>query len=349
VGLDMSCSNGVVECTPSFASGDGLLNPETSTNSKPISSPPSLPDPVESSRLMSSPALEFDPSVGDPSRLREGPFVRAVFQAAAQHPAFPRGIDTVVVVSGHRRHHHWPALDRARGRVVVVVLGNEDGRLRPELHGRAWAVVQSYITDAPTASPPVFHLPLGPGPSTTPPPRIPWPDRTIDVLFIGHIHRHRWALAHALGAVRSAARGLPAPVLASLRTRVLQPPRLPGLTHHIQLTERFGAGLPHAEYLRLLAATRIALVPRGFKQIETFRHHEAARAGCILVGAQLSPYPVIEPPGGDALVPMLRQLLENSEAAFDQHRRVCAAWDHHGGPRAVGARLAEKLAEATVA
>ena len=285
----------------------------------------------------------FDPSVGPAPTLRERPFLEAVLDAAQAAPDWPGGFRSVVVVSCHRRHRRWPALDRAEAPVLLIALGGEDGRIRPELRERAEVLLQNYVTDDLTARTPVLHLPLGPGHSSEPPPLRSWADRTIDVAFVGHLHAKRWGFARSLGAVRPAFRLFPNITLPLVRDRALIPVSIAPFQSHIHWTHRFGAGIDHAEYLALLSQTRIALVPRGFKQTETFRHHEAARAGCVLVGAPIALYPVLEP-SGRSLVDALQALLSAPEDLEQRHRRVQDAWTAHGAPAAVGQALATKLA-----
>ena len=285
----------------------------------------------------------FDPSVGPAPTLRERPFLEAVLGAAQSAPAWPGGFRSIVVVSSHRRHRHWPELDRAEPPVLLVALGGEDGRVRPELRARARVLLQNYVSDDLTAHTPVLHLPLGPGPSSSPPPMRSWAERTIDVTFVGHLHARRWAFARSLGAIRPAFGVLPDVALPVARHRALKPVSMAPFQSHIHWTDRFGSGIDHAAYLALLSQTRIALVPRGFKQNETFRHHEAARAGCVLVGVPIPLYPVLEP-SGRSLVDHLRALLQAPKDLEKCHFRVKDAWRLQGAPAAVGGALATTLA-----
>jgi len=284
----------------------------------------------------------MDPSVGDPDRFRERHHVLGVLRAIAASPAAP---DTAVVLSAHRRHRSWSALAGVTA-PLVVALGDEDARLRRALVDQATAVLQCYRPDDPSWPAQVLRLPLGPGGPPPDTPARPWQERDLDVVFVGHLHPRRWALARGLGAVKGRLRALPDPLLAALRSRVVelgevQP--LPDRRTVLRFTERFGAGLPSEAHLSLLSRARIALVPPGFKQDETFRHHEAARAGCVLVGAPLPDYPVIPVPRPQDLLPLLVRLLDDEDGLYERHLAVVDAWRERGCSAAVGRRLAAQL------
>ncbi|HCH62712.1 MAG: hypothetical protein CL927_00995 [Deltaproteobacteria bacterium] len=293
--------------------------------------------------LMNTLHLTFDPSVGSPQTLRERPFLEALLAAAQAAPEWPQWFRSVVVVSAHRQHHTWPALDAASPPILIVALGDENGQVRPELRARGAALLQSYVSTHHKPGPPVLRLPLGPGPATAPPVSVPWAERSVDVAFLGHLHARRWDFARSLNAVRPVFRHLPDRALPLVRPWALQHVSAAPFRFHIQWTRRFGNGIDHPTYLSLLAQTRIALVPRGFKQIETFRHHEAARAGCVMVGAPLAPYPVIPGPQHGSLLDRLRALLNAPDTLEQHHRAVQQAWRQHGTPSAVGRFLAAEL------
>ena len=288
-------------------------------------------------------SLTIDRSVGDPTRLREGPFLHALFEAAQRAPDWPPAIRSIVVVSAHRRHLNWPALEAAEGPVLCVALGDEDGRIRPAILDRCAVLLQQYVTGGMFSGTPVLHLPLGPGPSARPPLPRPWDGRDLDVVFVGHLHRHRWQMVRRLDALRPGLGWLPDAILPTIRRLALRPADLGPLRSHVQWTARFGEGVDHEDYLDLFCRAKVALVPPGFKQVETFRHHEAARAGCVLIGAPLAPYPVLTVPPDRPLRLVLQDLFSDPGALEQRHRAVQSAWHHQGAPTARGPRLARDL------
>lgn len=287
-----------------------------------------------------------DPSVGRPTSYRERSYVQTVLETAARQDSWPASLHTAVVLSAHRRHRAWPTLDRLE-RPLIVALGDEDASLNPQLVERGGVVLQCYRPAHAHSPRHVLRLPLGPG---GPPPHRPsrsWADRELDVVFVGHLHRRRWELARELGWVTGPLAALPDVLLPTLRARLLDRPAPRPLPHRrtvIQFTDGFGHGLSPDLHLDLLARARIALVPPGFKQDETFRHHEAARAGCVLVGAPVMEYPVVPTPPTGSLLGLLDQLLTDAVALHAQHVAVWEAWRSRGAPEAVGARLAPRIA-----
>jgi len=294
---------------------------------------------------MAAPRILIDESVGDPERFRERRYLIDLLNAAFDHPSWPTQVDTAVVLSAHARHAQWPSLEQSASPPLIIAIGDEDAQLRPALIQAGAAIVQQYVADAPDRPTPIFNLPLGPGGDDKTPPIRPWQERDIDIVFIGHLHRRRWALARGLGAVRALAIPLPDTALSLIRRAAIVPVAIPDCASHIQFTERFGGGQPRAEYLSLLSRARIALVPQGFKQAETFRHYEAARAGCVLVGTALPTQrlPVLSPPTHPLLSDWLRGLLRNPVALEAQHRAVVQAWTQRGRASSVGHALAQKL------
>lgn len=290
----------------------------------------------------------IDRSVGNPRQFRERRYLLELLHAASGQPAWPRQIRSVVVLSGHRKHHIWPVLHEAPPPRLLLVIGDEDARIRAPIRDAAQAILQQYVSDSPAAAVPVLQLPLGPGGSEEAPPSLPWHQRDLDVAFVGHLHTSRWPLARALGALPSVATLLPEPLLPLTTAQGLRPVQLPGRRTHIHFTRSFGAGLPRADYFALLARARIALVPAGFKQTHTFRHFEAARAGCVLVGAPLPDFrfPVLQPTVIDTLPDFLEDLLANPHRLYQAHQAVVAAWNRSGRAVAVGQQLAEQLRDA---
>jgi hypothetical protein len=267
--------------------------------------------------------LVHDPSVGSVSRYREQRWVERVLGAWGNGPR-PRR----VVVLSVQRQQRWASLpEEPQDDVLVIALGGEHGRRLPSLKG--WRVARCYASGGPD-----FGLPLGPSGFLPDLPAVPWSDRTVPLCFVGWLHPGRAALYRLLSGRR-----LPGPLPALLRGRLardLDGSVVSGSVLRFQL--RFGAGMGPEDYGRLLGRSRVALVPRGTRQVETFRHHEAARAGCVLVGDGYA--------GGPPVLPLpetlaeLRQLTEESRALKQHHAQVRAWWQEQGRAEAVAARLA---------
>ena len=263
--------------------------------------------------------------MGDPARYRERAWLAAV---VAAWPAGPRPRTVVVVsVQGHRR---WSLLDAtAPDGVLVFAIGGEHGRPAPAL--ARFRVAQCYAAPAGALR---TRLPLGPSGFLPPVAPVPWAERRVPLAFVGWLHPRRAPLYRLLSGRR-----LPGPLPALLRGHIplkLDGQVVPGSV--LRFGTRFGGGLPAAEWAALLANTRVALVPPGTRQAETFRHAEAARAGCVLVGTGW--------PGGPPVLPLPRtaaalgELVRDTAALKQHHARVGAWWEQSGRAAAVAARLA---------
>lgn len=288
--------------------------------------------------------LRIDPSVGNPACFRELDYVRGIAESAAAQASWPQKVTEIAVVSAHPRHTAWPTIDRLAPPRVVVALSAERGTLPPALRATADVVLGPYLSEDNDTLP----IPLGPS-SFVPPSTTPWGSRDVDVVFVGHLHRGRVGLARGLGAFPSPLNSLPDVVLAGLR-RLARPPVQPalGLRTHLAFTQSFGGGLSGDDYSRLLARSRVALVPPGFHHPETFRHHEAARAGCVLVGQPLRsvPLPVVPVSDWSRIYTVIEGIFEDIGSLETRHDATRKAWQHHASPEAVGAALAPRVARA---
>lgn len=267
--------------------------------------------------------LVHDPSVGDVACYRERRWVERVLGAWGEGPRPSR-----VVVLSIQRQQRWAELPgEPQDDVLVVALGGEHGGPSPALRG--WRVARCYAGAGPD-----FRLPLGPSGFLPELPAVPWSERTVPLCFVGWLHPARSPLYRLLSGRR-----LPGPLPALLRARLARD--LDGAVVSgsvLRFQRRFGAGMGPQDYAGLLARSRVALVPRGTRQIETFRHHEAARAGCVLVGDGLA--------GGAPVLPLpatreeLRALVEDTPVLKQHHAQVRAWWWEQGRAEAVAARLA---------
>lgn len=278
-----------------------------------------------------APALRHDPSVGNPERYRERQWVCALVDHWPAGPAPQQ----VVVVSCQRQSGDWAALAGLNpARALVLALGGEHGRPLPWLQHSGLRVAQCYL-------PPTLQsrwrtrLPLGPSGFLPRLPPVPWADRDVPLSFVGWLHPRRSALYRLVSGHR-----LPGPLPSLLRAQlngVLDGRVVPGSV--LRFGERFGHGLDSDAYAQVLRRTQVALCPPGTRQDETFRHWEAARSGCVLVGARV-------PGTGPPVLPMpstaaaLTDLLSSPDLLKHQHARVGAWWAQSGRPAQVAASLA---------
>lgn len=165
------------------------------------------------------------------------------------------GIDdneAVIVVPGRMNYGQEPDLAILLGildRCVLLVTGDEEARF--DAHAAAPNALARWIQTPTVLADGDRFLPLGAPPH-------PWPDRRardFDWCFAGQVtHDRRRA---AIDAAQSIPHGL------------------------LLATDRFGVGLPPADYLTLLSRSRLVPCPSGPVHPETFRLYEALESGCI--------------------------------------------------------------------
>jgi len=115
---------------------------------------------------------------------------------------------------------------------------------------------------------------------------------------------------------------------------------------HVAFTEWFGKGLPPEDYARILADTKIALCPPGFKSHETIRHWEAMRLGCVVISAPLPPNrfyrdsPILQLQDWSELKPLLDDLLADPDRLLALHRATVDWWNEVCSEHAVADYMA---------
>lgn len=281
--------------------------------------------------------VRVDASVGNPDRFRERQWVMAVLEAAGPLPW------EVVIVSGHTRHRSFPALEGCDpARTLCIALSGEAGVPRRDLTERA-VVAQCYLHPD-DASARLWPFPLGPSGFLPELPVVPWAQRDVPCSFVGALHPGRAGLYRGL----TGRWWLPGPVPAMLKRQ------LAGLLpaddgSHLQFTDRFGSGLDGAAYAALLHRSRIALCPAGTRQVETFRHHEALRAGCVVVSPPLRAHPwtdgmpMVTVSSWWQIRPRVAALLADPARLAALHEETCRWWAERAGPAAIGRWLRARV------
>ena len=192
----------------------------------------------------------------------------------------------------------------------------------------------------------VFTLPIG---TMSPAPRtlIPFLERSHDVSLFASIGRRcavgPWeiplqpktlARSEALKALRTMQRNLPG---VQIKAGCSDDPR-------------WGDGVSPTEYLDVLVNTRIAPCPRG-NFAETFRHYEAARAGCVVISDPVpsewyfNEHPFVILDRWSQLPGIVLELLNDANEMERRSAESVRWWKKRGCPEAVGQFMARKLLE----
>jgi hypothetical protein len=177
-------------------------------------------------------------------------------------------------------------------RRTLLFISDESGRVPVHLSTLYDHVFKTYL---PLDRPPrdrIHAFPLGHVngvPSVQGPPSE---ERDTAIYFSGNLNRSRHRL---YGAAHPGLRAVPPWVARPLLEagRSLGYPGMrrdvsnPARAERLVFTRRFRGGSEPGVYAAELADAKVVLCPPGFRNVETFRHYEALRAGAVIVTEQL--------------------------------------------------------------
>lgn len=192
----------------------------------------------------------------------------------------------------------------------------------------------------------VFSVPLGFA-NQVDLPVLPPSRRPYDISFAGSVvHRERppWSPKRWLKTPKSLSRGAMVGALQRLQQN------RPDLRVHLTLTSGYAAiqTSDPLTYSRLLADSKVALVPRG-TSFETFRFFEAMRAGCVVVSEALprrwfyDGAPAIRIQDWSELEEVILPILSDEAEVVRRHRESLAWWREVCSEEAVGAFMRDAL------
>jgi hypothetical protein len=252
------------------------------------------------------------------------------------------------------------SFDDPHPRKVLIYTADEKGTLPLELANQYVAIFKGYVPEQQNSRN-IYPLPLGFVNGVTQETPLPTGERSIDVFFSGHLNRNRINLYREFSMLRYAPKWI-------VETAVAQP-RVRNLTRivfgtdfssafdnaYICFTDSFAAGLSRKAYAEKLGSAKIALCPGGFHSPETFRHYEAARAGCVVISEKLPDNPLYR--GSPILqvaswregIALARELLRDDARLAELQRQTLAWWDDRWSPEAVARDMQEKLERLTPA
>ena len=240
----------------------------------------------------------------------------------------------------------------------MIYTADEKGTLPLELAPAYVAVFKGYVPEYQNPGN-IYPLPLGFVNGVTQESALPTSDRAIDVFFSGHLNRNRIDLYREFSLLRFAPKWLVESAVAQPRVRNLT--RIVFGTDfssafdnaYICFTDNFAAGLSRKAYAEKLNNAKIALCPGGFHSPETFRHYEAARAGCVVISERLPDNalyrgaPLLQVDSWGEGIALARELLSDEARLADLQRETLAWWEDHWSPEAVARDMQEKLEQFT--
>ncbi|MBB5751884.1 hypothetical protein [Prosthecomicrobium pneumaticum] len=231
---------------------------------------------------------------------------------------------------------------------VVIVISDEHARVPLGLCSRTRLVFKSYLPGEGLTKN-LYSFPLGYVESTASSlEKLSAGARPIRVFFSGNLNGQREPLLRALGTPMWCPRLLPAAVVRSIH---------PSLDYsgafrnsYVKFTSGFRQGLSGEDYGAMLERSKIVICPPGFYSVETFRHFEAMRAGCVVVTAPLPPLYFYE--GAPHMVlhswkdlkSRINGLLGNAEALQERQNLTLEWWRARCSEQATARRIAAALA-----
>ena len=117
----------------------------------------------------------------------------------------------------------------------------------------------------------------------------------------------------------------------------------------IVFNRSFKSGMTEQEYGEVLRNSKIVLCPRGFDSVESFRHFEAMRAGCVVVSEKLprnylyKGSPIIEVENWADGLRLVEDLLKNESELERIQREVVDWWNTKCSEKATARFIARSL------
>ena len=191
-------------------------------------------------------------------------------------------------------------------------------------------------------APRILDVPLGTH-LYRPAPPTPFDERPVDVAFAGSLANSEHEAMRRLPSQKARARRELFAALDDVRRQ------LPQLEVRVNQLKSFHWAHDHVDsYAELMAATKVALCPRG-SVWETYRWWEAMASGCVVVAERQrdaeyyrnSPAVVVD--GWKRLPAVLESLFADPAGMRERAAASVAFWNEQGAPPAVARRIATEL------
>jgi hypothetical protein len=172
-------------------------------------------------------------------------------------------------------------------RRVLFYVGDETSRLVTGARKYYMAIFKQYLHSE--ALEKIFPLPLGTIPGLNSLSENNVNSRYINVFFSGNLNANRVELFNVLNGKQHTPSGF---FLRRIYCRLLKSKTPKDFSSQferscIQFTEGFAKGFQPEEYINKLENSKIVICPGGFVSMETIRHFEAMKAGCIIISREL--------------------------------------------------------------
>lgn len=227
---------------------------------------------------------------------------------------------------------------------ILFIVVDENGFVPEYLSNAALIVFKTYLTEIGTVNN-VFHLPVGDSLIIKKNNVEPVSLRKTEVFFSGNLHAGRTYLYKYL----SNCHWIPFSILHRIRDLFQDKINRRYKNSYLKFTKKFASGLGPHEYLALLLDSKIVLCPPGNPGIETLRHYEALKVGCIIISEKLpSSYcfnnsPIIILDKWQKLDETISSLLSNPVLLSDRQNEVIKWWDTKCSEKATLNYIIEKV------
>lgn len=242
-------------------------------------------------------------------------------------------------------------------KIVVIYLSDEDpGSPLPDdlMSKKVFAVFKTSLVNT-GSYPNLYKFPLGYAASTKHQPITEINTRKINVFFSGALHNTRLPLFKNFTFFRALPHWYWIRVFHHFKKYV--PHNYNGFypNSHIQFNKGgFRSGMTPADYTELLYNSKIVLCPTGILSLETLRHYESMRAGCIVISDPLpdtfyyTGSPMIIMDDWSKLDSVVKDLLGNPQKMAHLQQKTLAWWKDVCSEEAVAKYLFDTLRQQLV-
>ncbi|UOQ74417.1 hypothetical protein [Hymenobacter cellulosilyticus] len=237
-------------------------------------------------------------------------------------------------------------------KIVIFYLSDEDpnGPMPDELMSKkVFAVFKAFLAKEP-AYPNLYKLPLGYATSTKHQPVTEINTRKINVFFSGALHNTRLGLFKNFTFFRALPEWYWVRIFHRFKKYIPHNYDSFYPNSHIQFNKGgFRSGMTPAKYTDLLYNCKISLCPTGILSVETLRHFESMRAGCIVISEPLpkayyydgSPMIILD--DWSKLDGVVKDLLANPQKMSELQQKTLDWWENICAEPAVAKHIVETL------
>ncbi|MDA0347844.1 MAG: hypothetical protein O3C43_12735 [Verrucomicrobia bacterium] len=239
-------------------------------------------------------------------------------------------------------------------RRILILISDETGSVPTYLTKDFDAVFKNFIPDSPE-SVPLFPLPAGYSGDSMNSSKLPVNQRGNDVFFSGRIEPHRHELYRSLTSLQYLPSINPRldRVISRLYLKILRRKKIRRLSNsfiHFHADNFYEGVLDPRSFNELLMNSKIALCPRG-RALESFRHIEAARAGCVIFSESLPDHyfyktaPFVFFDSWKNVLSTIKGVLSDEDLLLQRQNETIAWWENMVSESSVARYIVERSLE----